>query len=80
MATKKEKVAADVAGSVEPEASATGPVASTTKAPKVDADRQARWDAFVAKAEEQATENGTLAIFNAQKERGEFDKIPDSFA
>lgn len=42
-------------------------------APKVDADRQARWDAFLVKAEK---DNAT---FDLQKANGEFETIPDSF-
>lgn len=54
---------------------ATEPVA----APKVDGDRKARWAQFLAQAEAQASERGTSEIFAAQKARGEFDTIPDSF-
>lgn len=51
-----------------------------TPAPQVDDARKARWDAFLATAEEQRKKEGTIHIFLAQKERGEFDVIPDNFA
>ena len=41
--------------------------------------RQDAWNAFLVKAEAQAVENGTVAVFNAQKVNGEFDKIPATF-
>lgn len=72
---KKKKAEEVVAGSVAP-----APVEEKeTRRPKVDGELQAAWAAFLEKAEAQAEENGTLHIFNAQKERGEFDTIPRSF-
>lgn len=47
---------------------------AATPAPKVDADRQARWDGFLASAREVNPER-----FDRQKENGEFNTIPDSF-
>lgn len=47
---------------------------------KVDAGRQARWEAFLASAEEQRKRDGVHEIFLSQKANGEFDVIPDSFA
>ena len=47
--------------------------------PAVDSELQARWDAFLAKAEQDSIKNGTHAIFLDQKSKGEFDKIPESF-
>lgn len=41
--------------------------------------RQAEWEAFLVQAEEQRKRDGTLHIFLAQKEAGEFDTIPASF-
>lgn len=49
------------------------------EAPKVDGALQARWVAFLATCEAEAVKNGTTHIFEAQKERGEFDVIPSSF-
>lgn len=40
---------------------------------------QLRWEAFLVKAEEYARENGTLEIFNARKEKGDFDTIDPTF-
>lgn len=45
-----------------------------TKAHIVDADRQARWEAFLEKAEKVNPRQHGL-----NKANGEFDKIPDSF-
>ena len=42
-------------------------------------DRQARWEAFLVKAEAQAVKWGTIDIFNAQKNNGEFSTIAPSF-
>jgi hypothetical protein len=42
-------------------------------------EREVRWDAFLVKAEEYARKEGMLDRFNTQKERGEFDTIPESF-
>lgn len=44
-----------------------------TKKVVVDPEREARWEAFLAKAEKDN------AQFSAQKEAGDFDVIPDSF-
>lgn len=46
---------------------------------KIPAELQAKWDEFLAKAEEQRKKDGTHEIFLAQKERGEFDTIPRTF-
>lgn len=43
---------------------------------EVTSDRQARWEAFLEAAREQRPNK---AIFDAQKARGEFDTIPESF-
>lgn len=70
--------AADVV--VAPDAVAPEVVAEAPAAPVTpDTDRQARWNAFLAAVEAQATAWGTLDIFNVQKKNGEFNKIPDSF-
>lgn len=50
-----------------------------TKEEKKHDPRKARWAAFLDAAEAQAKKNGKLEIFNAQKKRGEFDTIPESF-
>lgn len=44
----------------------------------VDALQEA-WEKFLVVAEEQRKRDGTHHIFLEQKERGEFDKIPQSF-
>lgn len=49
------------------------------KEASADSALQARWEAFLARAEEQRKRDGTHHIFLQQKERGEFDKIPESF-
>ena len=49
------------------------------KEKEVQSDLQAAWEAFLATAEEQRKKDGTLHIFLAQKERGEFKEIPESF-
>lgn len=46
---------------------------NTTEEKAVDP-RQAVWDAFLVKARKQ-----NPVMFDLQKERGEFDKIPESF-
>lgn len=43
-------------------------------APKIDANRQAKWDAFL----EEARKVNPVR-FDAQKENGEFDVIPNDF-
>lgn len=53
-------------------------MAKATETAKADP-RQAAWEAFLARAEAQAKANGTLAIFEDQKARGEFDAIPPLF-
>lgn len=47
--------------------------------PKVAPELQARWDEFLARAEEQRKRDGTHEVFLAQKARGEFNTIPASF-
>lgn len=42
-------------------------------------ERELRWEAFLVRAEEYARKEGMLERFNNQKERGEFDVIPESF-
>lgn len=54
-------------------------MAKEKETPKVDSELQAAWEKFLAVAEEQRKRDGTLHIFEEQKERGEFDTIPDSF-
>lgn len=42
-------------------------------------ERELAWQAFLAKAEQDAAKHGTSEIFAAQKARGEFDTVPDCF-
>lgn len=56
-----------------------GEVSAVPATPTVDAELQARWDKFLASAEEQRKRDGTHQIFLAQKAAGEFDTIPASF-
>lgn len=52
---------------------------AAAKAASVDGELQAAWEAFLERAEAQRIEDGTHHVFLEQKERGEFDTIPESF-
>lgn len=52
---------------------------SKDKEIKVDAERLARWEAYLAKARADLKEPEQLARFDAQRTNKEFDKIPDEF-
>lgn len=76
---------ASLASLLHPEDSVDVSKVKDTPAPKVAPELQAAWDAFLEKARnsrsEVRTQNGVSPrdIFDAQKERGEFDTIPQSF-
>lgn len=73
------KVAAATAKAEAAAAEKAAKEAAAAASPKVDSDRKARWAAFLDAAEEQRRKDGTSHVFEAQRARGEFDTIPDTF-